>query len=66
MDVVLAALPFLTFLACPIMMAICVFGMRRMEGDATPSTQAAAGVQRPEDQLADIVAEAAYATRHPA
>ncbi len=35
MELVFAALPFLAFLACPLMMVSCLFSMRKM-GCATP------------------------------
>jgi len=34
MELVLIALPFVAFLACPLMMLFCVFGMRKMGGSS--------------------------------
>lgn len=40
MDLALTALPFLVFLACPVMMLLCVVGMRKM-GCSSPRTKEA-------------------------
>ena len=40
MELVLAALPLLAFLACPLMMLVCVVGIRRM-GCGTPQANPA-------------------------
>jgi len=40
MDLALTALPFLVFLACPVMMLFCVVGMRKM-GCSSPRTKEA-------------------------
>ena len=53
MDLLVAALPFLVLLACPLMMVFCVFGMRRM-GGATPRANEAAGATSPEERIADL------------
>lgn len=42
MELVLAALPFLAFLACPLMMLFCVVGMRRMGCGASQESPAPA------------------------
>lgn len=70
MELVLLALPFLAFLACPLMMLFCIVGMRQMgcstsrTGDAQtlPATRPdqVAALQR---QLQTIQAE--LATLHP-
>lgn len=54
MEMVLAVLPVLAFLACPIMMAFCFFGMRKMGGDTSPLTGAQAVAQLPEERVAAL------------
>ena len=53
MDVVLAVLPVLAFLACPLMMVFCLFGMRKTGGDA-PAAQSQAASQLPEERVAAL------------
>ncbi len=54
MELVLIALPFVAFLACPLMMLFCVVGMRKM-GGSSPRTgdSQVASVSRPE-QVASV------------
>jgi hypothetical protein len=54
MEIVLSVLPFLVFLACPIMMAFCFFRMRRKGGDSPPSTEAEPGFQLSEERIAAL------------
>jgi hypothetical protein len=54
MELLWVALPFLVFLACPLMMVFCFLGMRKM-GCSTPQakqTQAVTGT--PEEQVAAL------------
>lgn len=53
MDMVLAVLPFLFFLACPLMMVFCMFGMRKKGGDA-PTTQTQAASPLPAERVAAL------------
>ncbi|MGH2618338.1 MAG: hypothetical protein ACRDJC_24170 [Thermomicrobiales bacterium] len=53
MELVLAVLPFLAFLACPLMMALCFFSMRKT-GCAAPSTETQAASQLPEERVAAL------------
>lgn len=54
MENVLAMLPIIALLACPVMMAVCFFAMRRTESDAHLSPEAQAGFQLPEERIADL------------
>ena len=56
MDVVLAILPFLAFLACPLLMGFCMFGMRKKGGDP-PSLQFQEASQLPEERVAVLQAQ---------
>lgn len=56
MDVVLAVLPFLAFLACPLLMGLCMFGMGKKGGDA-PAMQSPAASQLPEERVAALQAQ---------
>jgi len=66
MELALAALPFLVFLACPVMMLLCVVGMRKMSCSSPRTTGAqTAGKSRDvrgaalEGQLATVQSELA-------
>ncbi|MGH2532806.1 MAG: DUF2933 domain-containing protein [Thermomicrobiales bacterium] len=50
---VLAVLPVLALLVCPLMMVACVFGMRRIGGDTSRSAASSSAVPR-EQQVADL------------
>lgn len=52
MENVLALLPFLALLACPIMMGVCFFAMRRMEGDVPATGGVREGYELPEERVA--------------
>ena len=62
MESALTALPFLAFLACPLMMLFCLVGMRKM-GCSTPRTTAGqtreAGIIALQDQLTAVQSELA-------
>lgn len=66
MELALTVLPFLVLLVCPLVMLVCVVGMRRMGCSAPPTTEAqTAGQPREarvaalEDQLAAVQSELA-------
>lgn len=54
MEAILLALPFLAFLACPVVMAFCLFRMRKPGSDAPPAAKLQAGSQLPEEQVAAL------------
>lgn len=54
MELVLAALPFLAFLACPLMMLVCVVGMRRMGRGAPQANPAPAPTGTREERMAAL------------
>lgn len=51
MDLVLTVLP---FLACPLMMVFCLFGMRKMGGGAPPASETRLASQLPEERVAAL------------
>ena len=53
MDTIVAALPLVAFLACPLMMGFCLFGMRKM-GCSAQSTDIPADAQLPEERVAAL------------
>lgn len=53
MDVVLALLPVLAVLACPLMMGFCLFGMRKKGSDA-PALETQAASPLPEARVAAL------------
>ena len=53
MDVLWAALPFLFILACPLMMVVCMFGMRKKGSDA-PAVGTQVESQLPEARVAAL------------
>lgn len=53
MDVLWAVLPFAFFLACPLMMVVCMRGMRKKGGDA-PVVETQAASQLPEARVAAL------------
>ena len=56
MDAILALAPFLLFLACPLMMVACMFGMRKMGTEASPA-EAQAESRFPEERVAALQQE---------
>ncbi len=53
MEWLLAALGVMVFLACPLMMIVCVLGMRRMRGSDAPTADMVAPATR-EQGIADL------------
>lgn len=53
MDVIWAVFPFLAFLACPLMMAFCMFGMGKL-GRGTPEPETQVAAQLPEERVAAL------------
>lgn len=54
MELVWAVLPFVAFLACPLMIVFCVFGMRKMGCAAPPATEAQVASQLPVERVAAL------------
>lgn len=54
MDLVWSVLPFVAFLACPLMMVLCVAGMRKM-GCAAPAPADAAATLAPRPQQVEAL-----------
>jgi hypothetical protein len=52
-DAIWALAPFLLFLACPLMMVACMFGMRKM-GTEAPPAEAQAESRFPEERVAAL------------
>lgn len=54
MELLWLALPFLVFLACPLMMVFCFLGMRKMGCSSPQASQAQALAGTPEEQVAAL------------
>ncbi len=54
MELLWVALPFLLFLACPLMMVFCVLGMRKMGCSTPQANQAQAVAGTAEEQVATL------------
>lgn len=54
MELLWVALPFLVFLACPLMMVFCFLGMRKMGCRTRSANQAQAMAGTPEEQVAAL------------
>ncbi len=54
MELILLALPFLAFLACPLMMLFCIVGMRKMGCSTSRTGDAPASLATRADQVAAL------------
>lgn len=54
MELLWVALPFLVFLACPLMMVFCFLGMRKMGCSTPQAVPAEASVGTPAEQVAAL------------